>query len=94
MSKLRAAGMSQRDVLAAVTSRPARILGLADEIGSLRIGSRADLVLLRWYDCGEPLADVNGQHRAGGRWETVATIRAGRIVENCHDETLTSTDSR
>ena len=94
MSKLRAAGMSQRDVFACVTLRPARILGLADEIGSLKVGSRADLVLLRWHDRGEPLVDVNGHQRSGGRWETVATIRAGRIVENCHNGTLIPTDTR
>ncbi len=80
MSKLRAAGMSERDVFAAVTSTPARILGFADEIGSLKIGSRADLVLLRWYDSGEPLMDVKSQQREGGHWKVIATIRAGRLV--------------
>src|SRR5206468_11920404 len=46
MSKLRAAGMAESRIFAAVTSRPARNLGLAAEIGSLNVGSRADLVLL------------------------------------------------
>ena len=87
MSKLRAAGMSPRDVFAAVTSRPARILGLADQIGSLKIGSRADLVVLRWHERGDSLVDVNDHHRAGGRWETVATIRAGRLVEELAETT-------
>ncbi len=80
MSKLRAAGMPEHDVFAAVTSRPAQILNLADEIGLLKVGSRADLTLLRWHDRGTPLVDVNGQQRSGEQWQAVATIHAGRIV--------------
>jgi dihydroorotase len=80
MSKLRSIGMSERDIFAAVTSRPARILGRFDEIGSLNVGSRADLCLLRWNDSGEPLVDVHGQKRSGGRWVTIATLRGGKLV--------------
>lgn len=80
MSKLRAAGMKESRIFAAVTSRPARILGLADEIGSLKVGSRADLALLRWREQIQPLVDVHGQVRTGGRWEAAATIRAGKLV--------------
>jgi dihydroorotase len=80
MSKLLAAGMPERDVFAAVTSNPARVLGAAHEIGSLTVGGRADLVALRWSDRGQPLVDVNGQMRSGGRWEAIATIRAGRVI--------------
>jgi dihydroorotase len=47
LSLLIAAGMPQRDAFAAVTSRPAAILGLAGEIGTLAPGARADLVVLR-----------------------------------------------
>ena len=56
------------------------VLGLVDEIGSLRVGSCADLTLLRWNEQGEPLSDVSGNVRLGGRWETLATIRAGQVV--------------
>lgn len=80
MSKLRAIGMLERDIFQAVTSRPAQILGEDEDIGSLRVGSRADLVLLRWHERSEPLVDVHGNVRSGGRWETAATIRAGQIV--------------
>ncbi|MBI5760433.1 MAG: amidohydrolase family protein [Planctomycetales bacterium] len=90
MSKLRSIGMVERDIFAAVTSRPARTLGLFDEIGSLKVGSRADLCLLRWHDSGEPLVDVHGQQRSGGRWESIATIRAGRIVPNAASQQATS----
>lgn len=80
MSKLRAAGMLEQDIFRAVTSRPAQILGLDQEIGSLRVGSRADLVLLWWNEQSEPLVDVHGNVRSGGRWETAATIRAGHLI--------------
>ena len=79
MSKLHAAGMSDGDVFRAVTARPAQILGMSEEIGSLRVGCRADLVLLRWNEHGQPLVDVHGNVRSGGCWETAATIRAGRL---------------
>ncbi|MDB5336634.1 MAG: hypothetical protein JWN70_2253 [Planctomycetaceae bacterium] len=80
MSKLRAVGMLERDIFQAVTSRPAQILGMDQEIGSLRVGSRADLVLLRWNEQSQPLVDVHGDVRSGGRWETAATIRGGKLI--------------
>ncbi len=80
MSKLRAVGMLERDIFQAVTSRPAQILGRDQEIGSLRVGSRADLVLLRWNEQSEPLVDVHGNVRSGRRWEAIATIRAGQLI--------------
>lgn len=81
MSKLRAVGMPETHIFAAVTSRPAQVLGLGHEFGSLAVGSCADLTLLRWREGGELLVDVNGQVRTGGRWETVATIIAGKKVQ-------------
>ncbi|MHA7837280.1 MAG: amidohydrolase family protein, partial [bacterium] len=38
--------MDPLGAIASVTLRPARLLGIEDEIGTLRPGSRADLVLL------------------------------------------------
>ena len=46
-----AAGLSWGEALAAITSRPAEVLGLGGEIGSLRAGRRADVVI---WD-GDPL---------------------------------------
>ena len=82
MSKMRAVGMPEMDIFRAVTSRPAQRLGWDTEIGSVRVGSRADLVLLRWHEQREPLIDVHGNVRAGGRWETVTTIRGGKVVRS------------
>ena len=41
-----ALGVSVADALRMATSTPARLLGLADEVGTLKIGARADLVHL------------------------------------------------
>eukprot|EP00158_Paraphelidium_tribonemae_P008279 Partr_v1_DN28537_c0_g1_i2_m73708 putative Carbohydrate esterase family 9 protein len=51
-------GLSPRDALAAVTSVPARALGLGHRIGTVKIGMDADLVL---WDGGNPMLDV-GAH--------------------------------
>lgn len=77
MSKLRCTGMVEHDIFRAVTSRPAQILGLDGEIGSLRVGSKADLNLMQWTEQGELLIDTQGNARFGKRWKTVATIRGG-----------------
>lgn len=82
MSKMLAAGMPERDVFTAVTSRPAEVLGLSGEIGSLQPGMCADVTLLSVDDTGEPLRDASGQHRSGRQWTTALTIRNGRIIEN------------
>jgi dihydroorotase len=80
MSKLLAVGMSEADVFAAVTFRPARILGLDHEIGRLTPGSCADVCAIRWNPNAAPLVDVSGVRRPGGCWEPVLTVRAGQIV--------------
>ena len=48
------AGLSPTEALLAATREPARALGLADEIGTIRPGLVADLLLLR----ADPLADI------------------------------------
>jgi dihydroorotase len=65
MSKLLCLGMPLRDVVRAVTSRPARILGLGDEIGTLRPGAQADLALLRLQEGRFVFHDVSGAVREG-----------------------------
>jgi len=80
MSKFRAVGMSEADIFAAVTARPATILGLEKEIGSLAPGACADLTVLRWNEAPRPLVDVDGILRRAGCWETVLTVRAGEVI--------------
>ena len=80
MSKLRAAGMAEAEIWPRVTERPARILGMADEIGRLASGACADLAVLEWAASPEPLADCKGVTRSGGRWHARLVVRAGDIV--------------
>jgi dihydroorotase len=82
MAKLRAAGMAEADVFAAVTARPARILGLAGELGALAPGACADLTVLSWNNGAAPLVDAHGVHRPGGCWEALLTVRGGQLVSH------------
>jgi imidazolonepropionase-like amidohydrolase len=45
------AGVEHDSVMAAVTSNPARILGIADEVGTLEVGKQADIAVF----AGDPL---------------------------------------
>jgi imidazolonepropionase-like amidohydrolase len=55
MLQLAIAGLSPEQVLLAATRGNAELLGLQDEIGTVEVGKRADLVLLG----GDPLADLS-----------------------------------
>ena len=63
MTKFLALGMSLDDVVRAATSRPAEILGLSGDVGTLRPGSRADIALFRLLDGEFPLYDIDGDVR-------------------------------
>lgn len=52
LSKLLALGMSLPEVIRCATTRPAEVLGMAGELGSLRPGAAGDLSLLE--DRGAP----------------------------------------
>jgi dihydroorotase len=80
LSKLLAVGVTERDAFARVTTRPAAILGLGGEVGTLAPGTCADLVALAWNPDAPPLRDTNGAERPGGAWEPVLTVRAGTVV--------------
>lgn len=80
LSKLIAAGMPELNAFAAVTYRPAAILGMEDEIGSLSVGSCADLTLIKINEDAAPLKDVLGEERPGGCWEAHLTVRGGEVV--------------
>jgi dihydroorotase len=80
LSKLLAVGMTLRDVLERVTWRPAAILGLAGEIGTLAPGACADLAALGWNPTAPALRDTHGTERPGGVWEPILTVRAGHVI--------------
>jgi dihydroorotase len=79
MSKLLHLGMPLRVVVAAVTSRPATLLGL--DAGTLNVGSPADVAILRLSTGQYELFDIHGQRRTAHRLlEHEATIVAGQVM--------------
>ena len=77
MAKLLALGMSLPDVLAAVTSTPARVLGL--DAGTLAAGAAADIAVFSLEEGNFPLADAHGQVRVGRmRLRNELTLLAGK----------------
>jgi len=81
MSKLIAAGVPEPDVFARVGPRPAAILGLAKEVGSLTPGKCADLTVLARNSAAAPLVDCRGNTRPGLAWESICIVRAGTVIE-------------
>jgi dihydroorotase len=65
LSKFLYLGMSFSEVIKAATSRPAEILGLTSELGSLKPGSYADLALFTVERGRFPLYDVHLNMREG-----------------------------
>jgi hypothetical protein len=69
------AGLSNEAALASATSKPAAFLGQADQFGSIKPGSRADLILLR----DDPFAQIDALGTissviARGHWLDRATL--------------------
>jgi dihydroorotase len=81
-SKLLHLGLSLPDVLRRVSTTPAQCIGRADELGTLRPGSAADVSLLRLVDGEFRFVDAAGAEEIGGtRFEPVSAIRAGRVYD-------------
>ncbi len=66
-----AAGLTPMQALQAATVVPARALGMAEEVGTVEVGKRADLLVLE----GNPLTDISKLRR--GRWVVVG----GRVFD-------------
>ena len=82
MSKFLQLGMPLRDVVAACSVRPAEILGIDHEIGTLRPGSLADVALFRLLTGSFPLYDIFGEMREASRLlVNTLTIAGGRPLE-------------
>ena len=80
VSKLLAVGMREEDAWPRITSRPAEVLGLAGEVGTLAPGACADLVVLTEANEEVPLRDVSGNERPGRIWSATAVVRGGEVV--------------
>ncbi|HEX2186171.1 MAG TPA: amidohydrolase/deacetylase family metallohydrolase, partial [Chloroflexota bacterium] len=82
MSKFLALGMSLPDVVRAATSRPAEILGLRGEVGTLAPGAAADVALFTLYQGRFPFYDTRRQRRDGDRLlRNTLTIAGGRPLQ-------------
>jgi dihydroorotase len=81
MTKLLAVGMSLDDVVRATTRRPAEVLKLYPEIGTLQPGAAGDVALLELREGEVTLHDIELQERAtGARLVPRGTIVAGQLM--------------
>ena len=82
LSKFLHLGMSLAEVIEAATVRPAQVLGLEREVGTLQPGSRADVALFNVYEGSFPLQDIHGNVRNVERLlRNTVTIVGGRELE-------------
>ena len=82
MAKLLALGLPLTDVIATVTSGPARLLGLSDGLGSLRAGREADISVLDLLDGDFELSDNSGETVIASQMITpYFALRAGKRHE-------------
>jgi imidazolonepropionase-like amidohydrolase len=70
--------MSELEVFAAATSRPASLLQRVD-VGVLRADATADLTVLQ-ASSSLPIGNAVGGPRVGTLWTAVLVVREGRIV--------------
>ncbi len=81
MSIARTAGMQEEDILRAVTSRPAKVLGKEKEWGYLQEGRAADLAVLSYGKEGYELTDSAGNRMADAMgYRCVLTAVDGQVV--------------
>ena len=57
-------GLDIAKAFALVTINPAKAAGIADEVGSIAVGKRADVLLVREISCGE--GEGSGEHPVAG----------------------------
>ncbi len=87
LSKFLHLGMSLPEVIRASTIRPAQVVGMDHEVGSLLPGARADVALLRLLDGSFPLYDIWGEMREAKRLlVNTLTIVGGRTLERLPPE--------
>jgi dihydroorotase len=86
LSKFLALGMTFSEVIKTATVRPAQVLGMDKEIGTLRVGSLADVALFT-IDQGEfPFYDVFMNRRDGKSLiRNTMTIVNGEELERCEE---------
>jgi len=86
LSKFLALGMSFPDVIRAATARPAKVLGLQHELGTLKVGALADVALFTIQTGRFPFYDVFMNMREGTQLiRNTLTIANGRPLPRTPD---------
>lgn len=86
MSKFLHLGLTESEVVERVTSVPARIIGMADQLGTLAEGTCADIAILKVQDRPVKFGDALGETRMGTRcFATMATLLDGTVVYRSPD---------
>ena len=81
VSKFLHLGLELPDALRRVTTTPAAVIKMPNELGTLAVGAAGDAVVFRVCDGKRPLADTVGRVEELQRWiEPVYVVRAGRVV--------------
>lgn len=87
MSKFLALGMSLDEVVAASTVRPAEVMGMADEVGTLNPGALADVALWQLAEGDFTLYDVHMNARQSKQLlRNTCTIINGRELPHASDD--------
>lgn len=86
LGKFMALGMSFEEVIQASTARPAQVMGLQDEIGSLKPGAFADVALFEIDDGDYTFYDVHMNPRKGKKWvrNTLTIVNGREMAVNGH----------
>jgi dihydroorotase len=80
MGKFLSLGMPLPDVVRAVTSAPARVIGRAGRLGTLKPGAVADVAVYALEEGTFDYEDAHGQHITGRqRFVPTLTLRAGEV---------------
>lgn len=80
MSKFVELGMSLTEVVRRATEVPARLMGLAGKVGTLRPGAEADVAVVKQLSGEFRLWDADGNHIVGRQLLVpVLTLKAGRV---------------
>ena len=81
ISRIMAAGLTEKDAFTMSTLRPAEVLGMNGKIGTLAAGAYADVSVLRWGQKPVSLADTPDGVHIGPALESVVTVRAGQVFQ-------------
>lgn len=81
MSKYLNMGLSLPDIMKAVTTTPAKLMGLAGEIGTLAPGASADISIFKIIDKEMIFEDTVGKTMTGKQlFKNQLTVRNGQVV--------------